>query len=957
MPLESPAEVTTDGEVDTFETPSPKQARLDDSFHLETPQRRSCGEWVGGRSLFIRDTLQLDTLFHQINQYSTCSTPNCLGKYKLCGISLKGLGGAVTMTYNCSGCDIRSATFESSVTTELGVPVVKKALQVACVCTGLTFAQYKKLLQNSFGIHAVSSKAFQKTLREMYPIVKGILDEVCIEAKLDMQAMDPSAMGSWGNAVTTGDAVWLTRGFHSRNGTYTVRNFLTGALLYYKHMCQRKLDNVSEGEAFPGTSKSMEGYGADVTFEMAKNEGMNIAVHFQDGDSTSSKSVKKHFPKCDIMSCGSHVAKNHRKHLESLKKRKYFTKQELDEMKKNFPLLHLLAKDAQCCCKVNHHANCGCLSDDFIRKAGSNFFKCLVEAGKDPDKFSSLLTNLGAYHARDKHEWEGGHCDFHPLKVCSCGNCKTEPISCSGRPYKSTCVLSCPYHSYAYEWECLKYASQSQSLIHPAIGRGHSNQVEASHNVLIRFRSKILNLAKLHYEVSTNLGLLQSNLSWIHKKHGLGYHWLPVLFKKMGLPVFSGVEEALKLANTKRMKALEYIKSEEGIKTRKAWKFNRRVREKQQRENWNRKKGGNHDYYGTDDIKPEVHDTCRCGSTSHLKTTHKDCPFNKGTKKLDRKKVEVDDNSASDDYSDIDESSLYESDSDMDIELMYQQCTCPNYPAHLKTCYLSGRNQILPRVLDVELKSFTKHIPIEGVKCDVKNVEVVTNEVEVMATSSIAVVHEKKACKCGSLTHSRTTHKQCPLNKYAMDEVIARDGNKIDMFVVSPPPSEEWRTKAAYIIKKFSCYAPVKKDGLYTCICPVISPNIRISVDSNGNKTFSCDCHTQSDEFASHADVLIKSDNLVEVKCSEISPHIRYSVVGDGNCLFRALSKAITGTEDNHYALRLAIINYMLHLDNVIDFYNKFFKHESNEKMVTLQEAIDAFEKYFLDNNMLEDGS
>ena len=156
------------------------------------------------------------------------------------------------------------------------------------------------------------------------------------------------------------------------------------------------------------------------------------------------------------------------------------------------------------------------------------------------------------------------------LSVCSCGSCKKDSLSCAGKRYKSTCVLTCSYHSLAYEWECIKYASESRSLIHPGIGRGHSNQVEASHNVFIRFRSKILNIGKLHYEVSTNLALLQSNLTWLNNKHGLGYHWLPILFRKMELPVYSGVEEALKLFNTERMKRLKYAQSEEGIKARKS---------------------------------------------------------------------------------------------------------------------------------------------------------------------------------------------------------------------------------------------------------------------------------------------------------------------------------------------------------------------------------------------------
>ena len=39
---------------------------------------------------------------------------------------------------------------------------------------------------------------------------------------------------------------------------------------------------------------------------------------------------------------------------------------------------------------------------------------------------------------------------------------------------------------------------------------------------------------------------------------------------------------------------------------------------------------------------------------------------------------------------------------------------------------------------------------------------------------------------------------------------------------------------------------------------------------------------------------------VIPVRCDEIAPHIRDSVLGDGNCLFRAISKEITGTERNH---------------------------------------------------------
>ena len=34
-------------------------------------------------------------------------------------------------------------------------------------------------------------------------------------------------------------------------------------------------------------------------------------------------------------------------------------------------------------------------------------------------------------HTRDIHEWEGGKCDFHPLRVCTCKKCSDkEQIEC-----------------------------------------------------------------------------------------------------------------------------------------------------------------------------------------------------------------------------------------------------------------------------------------------------------------------------------------------------------------------------------------------------------------------------------------------------------------------------------------------------------------------------------------------
>lgn len=121
--------------------------------------------------------------------------------------------------------------------------------------------------------------------------------------------------------------------------------------------------------------------------------------------------------------------------------------------------------------------------------------------------------------------------------------------------------LDCELHALLYEIECSERAAQASKLVHPILKRGHSNALEASHNVLIRFRSKDLYLERLHYELSTNLGLLQANLSYMHARLGTSYHWLPDLYRRLKLPVFEGIVEALEKHSARRKRRLESLKT------------------------------------------------------------------------------------------------------------------------------------------------------------------------------------------------------------------------------------------------------------------------------------------------------------------------------------------------------------------------------------------------------------
>ena len=254
---------------------------------------------------------------------------------------------------------------------------------------------------------------------------------------------------------------------------------------------------------------------------------------------------------------------------------------------------------------------------------------------------------LGKHHARDIHTWDRGQCGFHSLKDCTCGSCEDDNVICSGKDHHTKHPLTCPFHALAYEIECCVRADQASHIIHTELGRGHSNYPEASHNVLVRFRSKDKYLQNIHYTVSTNLGLLQANMTWLGKKHGLSYHWLLDLFTRLKLPIFNGMPEALKKANEVRSKNLAKKQTDEAKDKRTDWK-KARVQEQEERKQWSRRQTIYHTYGSDDDNEDEDNvelreggteqcgskatnavRQCKCGSSEHRYTSHRNCPLNK----------------------------------------------------------------------------------------------------------------------------------------------------------------------------------------------------------------------------------------------------------------------------------------------------------------------------------------
>ena len=302
----------------------------------DTPEMRNIGETRGGNTPFLTSAKQLDSLIRDINRTSHCKAPNCNGELRLKDVELVGMGGDGKANFVCSGgCETRNICLPfSDIHEESQQNVVPFALQVAFICSGANYAQYETVL-GSMGMHHVNDYTFYETI----VLLDGHTTELL---------------------VTEADGVWMTRGHHSQNFTFHVRDYMTNSVLYYKHLCQRG----KGGPLYEGTSASMEGAAAKEIFAKMKEDGMNIAVHWQDADSTAEKEVRKHFGDVTKL-CGGHYNRAHYNLLKKMKGNKSFSTFDQSKYKDGFPEV----LTAKCCCTTRHKPGCGCVTDPFIAGA------------------------------------------------------------------------------------------------------------------------------------------------------------------------------------------------------------------------------------------------------------------------------------------------------------------------------------------------------------------------------------------------------------------------------------------------------------------------------------------------------------------------------------------------------------------------------------------------------------
>lgn len=543
----------------------------------------------------------------------------------------EGMGGVARITLNCNGCQEQKLTFDTcriEKGDKLGSET-EKAIHVAFIASGCMYATLDKVLAQSLGI-PVSYHRFLDTIRLMYPVVRDMVDDMCKEARAEMEKKDPKELGSWKRAVTVSDGCWMTRGRHSKNSTYSIRNYLNGALLYRKHLCQKGRDKEIKEDLYEGTSAGAEGEACGLLFNQARDEHMELAIQWQDGDSKTASIVAGIFPEAEIMLCRGHEGKNHLKRLKELAKMKKFSASWISNNQQYIPNSGKLSEKA-CGCENNHSPNCGCIKEIFAKNS-RNMLSYILSQATSPEEYAEQVRTLYK-HGIDDHT----DCIYHSPTVCSCGECRDKNNhTCEGEKYVKRHALTCKFHRLAYLAEIEFRASRAYKLIHRELGAGETHLVEASHSVLIRFRSKDISLERLHYHVSTDLGLLQANLTYMRKKRGSEYHWLPELYKRLGLPLHNGVERQVIAVANRRDKALTKAKEERSKRKRIERKI-RRTLDGAKRIAWSAARGKGKHTYGVPEKKGSK--TCKCGSNLHQRTTHADCPLNKKNRYVYRYKT------------------------------------------------------------------------------------------------------------------------------------------------------------------------------------------------------------------------------------------------------------------------------------------------------------------------------
>ena len=228
-----------------FDRPVVETAFSKDNVYVpDTPDKRNMGGARGGTTPFLTSAKLLESLISDINRASHCKASDCDGELRLKNVELEGMGGDGQAHFYCSRrCGTRDIYLPFSDTHKKSKQtIVSFALQMAFICLGAIYAQYETVL-GSMGMYPVADYKFYETIKLMEGPTTELLDEQCETTELldeqceiakgEIKKAPSNEIGSWDRAVTVADGALMTRGHHSQNFTYHVRDYTRNCVLYY----------------------------------------------------------------------------------------------------------------------------------------------------------------------------------------------------------------------------------------------------------------------------------------------------------------------------------------------------------------------------------------------------------------------------------------------------------------------------------------------------------------------------------------------------------------------------------------------------------------------------------------------------------------------------------------------------------------------------------------------------
>ena len=550
-----------------------------------------------------------------------CRVDGCKGHFKLVQASTVAHGGSVKLWFRCSGhgCVRQLIWCGSSCVTlprrlgEAGEQVVERVgfgKVIAAILSGQLYRDYSRQIAAE-GSRPYEPQRFNEIVVWILPYTTSVLNAQVKHGRDAMKKLPPESLGSSKRAVTCADGYWQVRGYTSPNGTATVSDWLTRAVIGYGHCCQRGVDiydfemvcscgACDQGaelscigvKQFAGpykyTSKSME---ADKLFDIfndLRSDAIMIERNVADGDGGSDVVFKLVFPEEDSQHqlCGGHHNRAVISRLMKAAAMKTWpaTKVELERAANGTAPMPLTCdatgSPLRCHCS-KHKAGCGCIGANFLQRTRLNHTLCMQQAGSDPDKYEELLSQLMAHVEGNCEE-----CSFHPKLICSCElKCSSDNLVCDGKPYEVTYKLTCPFHNGAAKRILTEAAAKKDTVISRDLGKVTSNPSETIGKCLTDLRDKSHVLNAMHYKAKSNLGLMLANQTYMLAHFDPDYHFKLDVMAEAGLEIPVGFRETCHRENTERLKLNEKAKTVESKRHRYNLKAARQARGEEYKKN------------------------------------------------------------------------------------------------------------------------------------------------------------------------------------------------------------------------------------------------------------------------------------------------------------------------------------------------------------------------------------